>query len=142
MPDPTKDLADIVEPVIPLAATPSNDWLLLTGAALAGIAIVAGLYWHWRRRAPLRTLRRLRGRTDIQGAAGELAALLPQFRRAPEPLWLDELQRLRFGAPQQDAQAMFDELCQQALLSLTPRIARIKGRREAGVREIGASNRH
>jgi hypothetical protein len=114
MPDPTQDLADIVEPVIPLTATASHDWLLPAGAVVFGLALLIGLYWHWRREAAKRALRRLHDRTDIQQAASELAALRPRFKHAPDAAWLDALQRLRFAPPQSDAQAVFERLCREA----------------------------
>lgn len=114
MPDPTQDLADIVEPVIPLTATASHDWLLPAGAAAAGLVVAIAVYWHWRRTAAKRALQRLRGRADVPQAAGELAALLPQFKHAPDAAWLDALQELRFGPPQKDAQAVFARLCREA----------------------------
>ncbi|TCS73094.1 hypothetical protein EDC61_103217 [Sulfuritortus calidifontis] len=123
MPDPIADLADIVEPAIPVAAATGGDWPVVAAGVASGLALLLGLYWHWRRRAPRRALQRLRIRTDPQRAAGELAALLPQFKRAPEAQWREELQRLRFGPPQDDAQAVFERLCREAETMLVSRVS-------------------
>lgn len=139
MPDPTQDLADIVEPVIPLTATASHDWLLPAGAVVLGLVVAIAIYWHWRRGVAKRALHRLRGRADVPQAAGELAALLPQFKHAPDAAWLDALQRLRFGPPREDAEAIFERLRQEAMLSLTPPFMpfRVLSRRERPTRSGG-----
>ena len=114
MPDPHKDLADIIEPQITAVAATGNTWPLVGAAVLSGLIIIAGIYWYWRRGAPMRALRRLRELPDPQQAANTLATLIPKFKAPPEPGWLDALQRLRFGPPQDDARAILDMLCQQA----------------------------
>jgi len=114
MPDPHKDLADIIEPQIANVSTADHDWVLIGGSVALGLAVAGGLYWHWRRRAPLRALRRLRNLPDPQRAADELAALIPQFKADPEPAWLHDLNRLRFGPAQEKARAVLDDLCRQA----------------------------
>jgi len=121
MPDPTQDLADIVEPQIPTVAQTGSDWHIIALAAVLAIALLAALYWHWRRRAPRRALQRLRGRTDPQRAAGELAALLPHFKQEPDPQWWEALQRLRYGPPQDDAQLVFERLRREAATLLQGR---------------------
>lgn len=128
MPDPHKDLADIVEPQITVATASGGGWLEIGGIAIVASLVAGVLFWHWRRRAPLRALRRLRRRTDVQQAADELAALLPHFKQTPDATWLEALQRLRFGPAQEDAQLVFDTLCEQAMHSLTPTLSR--GERE------------
>lgn len=120
MPDPHKDLADIIEPQIPVVAATSNDWLFIAGGLLLGIALIGSLYWQWRRHAPLRALQRLRKLSDPQCAADELAALMPQFRASPDPVWLDELNRLRFGPAHDDAPATLARLCAAAEPLLRP----------------------
>ena len=114
MPDPHKDLADIIEPQIANVTGSDSDWALIGGTIMLGLAIVGFLYWHWRRGAPRRALQRLRGLPDPQRAADALASLLPHFKTQPEQAWLDELARLRFGPPQEKARAILDALCQQA----------------------------
>lgn len=113
MPDPHKDLADIIEPQIAVLAATSSDWQIVAAAVSAGLVIAAGFYWYWRRNAPLRSLRRLRILSDPQQAADALADMLPHFKPQPEAAWLDQLQRLRFGPPQTDSRAILDALCQQ-----------------------------
>ena len=114
MPDPHKDLADIIEPQITAVAATGNNWPLVGAAVFGGLIIAAGIHWYWRRGAPMRTLRRLRELPDPQQAANTLATLIPNFKVPPEPGWLDALQRLRFGPPQDDARVILDTLCQQA----------------------------
>lgn len=114
MPDPHQDLADIVEPRIAGIAATGDDWTLIGGAVGIGIVLLAAAFWYWRRTAPMRALRRARKLPDPQGAADALAALLPHFKLQPEPAWLDDLARLRFGPPQDNAPAVLDRLCQQA----------------------------
>lgn len=119
MPDPHKDLAPIIEPAPPPTPAGEPSYALAMGLALAGIVIVAAAAWWWRRRRPLRTLRQLTalaesGKGEVRDLADRLATLLPQFKRAPDPEWLDALQRLRFGPPHDDAQAIFARLCREA----------------------------
>ncbi|MBI5936418.1 MAG: DUF4381 family protein [Betaproteobacteria bacterium] len=114
MPDPHKDLADIVEPRIASIAATGDGWALIGGAVVFGAVLVAAAFWYWRRNAPMRALRRVRRLPDPQGAADALAALLPHFKIQPEPAWLDDLARLRFGPPQEDAPTVLERLCQQA----------------------------
>lgn len=120
MPDPHKDLADIIEPNIPIVAATGNDWMLIAGGLLLAAAVAGGLYWHWRRRAPLRALWYLRGLPEPQRAADALAALIPQFKTVPDSAWLHDLNRLRFGTASDDAQATLSRLCEAAELLLHP----------------------
>ncbi len=123
MPDPLKDLAPIIEPLAPPAPAGEPGYFLAMGLALAGIVIVALAAGWWRMRQPLRALGQLTalaesGEGEARDLADRLAALLPHFRRAPDPAWLDAMQRLRFGPPREDAQAVIARLCREAAMML------------------------
>jgi len=110
MPDPHKDLAEIIEPATQAAAGSGSDYLL--PLALACVVLVLGLAWFWRRRAPLRALRRLARAAEVQAGADALARLLEN--RAAPAAWRRELDRLRFARQEPDAAEMLERLCREA----------------------------
>lgn len=112
MPDPHKDLAEIIEPAAPPAAVAPADYLLPLALTITAVLLVFIAWWFWRRRAPLRTVRRLARATDVQAGAAELARLMAG-RAAPES-WRMELGRLRFARPEPDAATTLVRLCREA----------------------------
>jgi hypothetical protein len=112
MPDPHKDLAEIIEPAAPPVAAAPADHTPSLALAFASLAPLLAAAWFWRRRAPLRALRRLSRAPDVAAAAAELARLM-QSRAAPQP-WRRELERLRFARPAPDAAATLARLCREA----------------------------
>lgn len=114
MPDPHKDLAPIIEPVAPPAVAADAGWLVPGLAILAVLLLALIAAWLWRRRAPLRSLRRLRNHPDPVAAAQHLSALIVGRQLQADLRWLQDLQRLRFGAPATDAAATFARLCREA----------------------------
>ena len=112
MPDPHKDLAEIIEPSAPPAAAARVDYAPLFLLAVAVVLLVLIAWRFWRRRAPLRALRRLALATDAQAGAAELARLMAG-RVAPKP-WRLQLERLRFARPAPDAAAVLARLCREA----------------------------
>lgn len=121
MPDPQRDIAPIIEPVVPPALPPGPDYTPAIAVALGGLLLLAALAWRWRRRAPLRNLRKLAHAPDPVAAANALAALSGRFRVAPPQDWQDELERLRFGPPVEDAAAVLLRLCGRAEFFLRAR---------------------
>jgi len=114
MPDPQRDIAPIIEPAAPPAAPAGPDYMLPLAVALGGLLLIAALALRWRRRAPLRALRKLAHAPDSIAAANALAALVSRCGVAPPPDWQDELQRLRFAPPAEDAAATLARLCRSA----------------------------
>lgn len=114
MPDPQRDIAPIIEPLAPPMPSAGPDYTLAIGLAAFGLLLVAWLYWRWRRRAPLRALRKLSHASDPVAGADALAALVASQRTTPPAYWQEELELLRFGPPDEDAQAVLARLCQGA----------------------------
>lgn len=119
MPDPHKDLAGIIEPSAPPAPLPA-DYTPHLALAFAALLFILAAAWLWRRRAPLRALRRLARCADVPVAAAALARLMAT-RQAPES-WRLELERLRFARPAPEvapyatpqATATLARLCREA----------------------------
>jgi hypothetical protein len=114
MPDPHKTLAPIIEPAAPPAIVEAaSAWpsMALTGLVLLVAAALA--VWFWRRRAPLRTLRRIATQTDTAVAADQLAAWMRAHKIQPAPEWQSALDQLRFGSPRPDAAARLGSLCRE-----------------------------
>ena len=112
MPDPHRDLAEIIEPASPPAtATPAH---FMRPQALAGAAVLPllALWWLLRRRAPLRALRRLARSPDVAAAAAALARLAEGH--AATTAWRQELERLRFAPPTPEAASTLARLCREA----------------------------
>jgi len=114
MPDPQRDIAPIIEPVSPPAAPAGPDYVLPLAVALGGLLLIAAFAWRWRRRAPLRNLRKLAQAPDPIAAANALAALVSRCGVSPPLDWQDELERLRFAPPADDAAAALARLCRSA----------------------------
>lgn len=115
MPDPHKDLAAIIEPAAPPPAASfatSADYPLPLALAAAAVLLVFIAWRFWRRRAPLRALRRLASAPDAQAGAAGLARLMAG-RVVPEP-WRQDLERLRFARPAPDAATTLARLCREA----------------------------
>jgi hypothetical protein len=85
--------------------------------ALAGVGLLlvaGGVYWQWRRKAPLRSLRRIARNADARAGAAELARWQARhWPQAPQD-WLQALERLRFGPPGADARAVLQRQCAEA----------------------------
>jgi hypothetical protein len=111
MPDPHKDLAEIIEPDVLPAAAPTDIALPLLLACTVVLLLLA-VWWLWRRRDPVRALRRLARSAEIEIAAAALARLM-ETRLVPDA-WRQELDRLRFARPAPDAAAKLARLCQEA----------------------------
>jgi len=114
MPDPHKDLADIIEPALVAAPAPP-DIVLPIALTVSVVLLIAGVYWRWRRGAPLRQLRRLARNPDIPAAAAELA----HMRLFPSnEVWQQDLDCLRFAPPRTDDAATdvatLARLCREA----------------------------
>jgi hypothetical protein len=112
MPDPHQDLAEIIEPAAPPTAATQADFALPLALAGAAVLVLLAFWWFWRRRAPLRALRRLARSPDVPAAAAELARLM-EARTAPAA-WRLELECLRFARPAPDAAATLARLCREA----------------------------
>jgi hypothetical protein len=116
MPDPHKDLAEIIAPAAPPPAAAPADFALPLALAGAAVLLALILWWLWRRRAPLRALRRLARSSahlsDIPAAAAELARLTAS--RAAPAAWRRDLEQLRFARPAPDAAATLARLCREA----------------------------
>lgn len=114
MPDPQRDIASIIEPAAPPAPPVGPDYVLPVALSVAGLLLAAALAWHWRRRAPLRALRRLAQTPDPVEAANALAMLVRRHGLTPPSGWQGELERLRFAPPADDAAESLARLCGQA----------------------------
>ncbi|MDP2833501.1 MAG: hypothetical protein Q8Q28_09500 [Pseudomonadota bacterium] len=116
MPDPHKDLAAIIEPAAPPVAAAQADYLLPLALTITAVLLVFIAWWFWRRRAPMRALRRLARATDAQAGAAGLARLMAG-RAMPES-WRLELERLRFAHPAPEATTIaattLTRLCREA----------------------------
>ena len=121
MPDPQRDIAHIIEPAAPPAAPAGPDYVLPLAVALGGLLLIAALVWRWRRRAPLRALRKLAQSPDPIEGANALAALVSRCGVAPPLDWQNELERLRFALPAEDAAAILARLCSSAEIFLRTR---------------------
>ncbi len=118
MPDPQRDIAPIIEPAAPPLPPAGPDYTLPAMLVLGGLILFAVLFWHWRRRAPLRTLRKIAQTPDAAAGADALAALVKRQGITPPPFWQEELELLRFGPPTQDAPSLLKHLCQGAAAML------------------------
>lgn len=116
MPDPQQDLAPIVPPVQPADDAAATGLPVLPTAAVA--VLVLGLAYWWQRRAPLRALHRLLDAADPVGTAHRLAAWLRKQGVCLADASLQELDRLRFGKPVDDAQMRIARLLREAEDSL------------------------
>jgi hypothetical protein len=114
MPDPQRDIAPIIEPAAPPLPPAGPDYTLAIVLGLAAAVLAGWLYWHWRRRAPLRALRKLAQAADPVAGADALAALVASRHITPPAFWQEELEMLRFGPPAEDADAILARLCQGA----------------------------
>ncbi|MDO9224569.1 MAG: hypothetical protein Q8M09_19130 [Pseudomonadota bacterium] len=112
MPDPHQDLAAIIEPAAPPAAAARTDYAPLFLLAATVVLLVVIVWRFWRRRAPLRALRRLARSPDTQAGAAGLAHLM-EGRALPES-WRMELEQLRFARPTADAATTLARLCREA----------------------------
>ncbi|MEW6133325.1 MAG: hypothetical protein AB1591_09220 [Pseudomonadota bacterium] len=121
MPDPQRDIAPIIEPAAPPLPPPGPDITLAIGLAACGLLLATWLYWHWRKRAPLRALRKIAHAPDTSAGADALAALMSMHGAEMPQIWQDELDRLRFGPPLENADAVLLRLCQGAELMLRRR---------------------
>ena len=114
MPDPQRDIAPIIEPVAPPAPPAEPDFILPAALGLAVLLLFAWLVWYWRRRAPLRALRKLAHSANPVEGANALAALMASQHIVPPALWQEELELLRFGPPAKDAEVVLAQLCNSA----------------------------
>jgi hypothetical protein len=114
MPDPQRDIAPIIEPLAPPLPPAGPDYTLPLILALGVLLLLIALAWYWRKRAPLRALRKLSHASDPVAGADALAALVASQRATPPAYWQEELELLRFGPPDEDAQAVLARLCQGA----------------------------
>lgn len=114
MPDPQRDIAPIIEPAAPPMPPAPPDFGPAIGLAACALLLAVWLHWRWRKRAPLRALRRLACASDPVAGADALAALMASQRVTPPAQWQAELELLRFGPPAEDAQAVLARLCQGA----------------------------
>jgi hypothetical protein len=114
MPDPQRDIAPIIEPPAPPVPPAGPDYVLPVVLGVAALLLLVALIWRWRRRAPLRKLRKLACTADPVAGAHALAALVASEQLAPQALWQEELQRLRFGPPREDQAAILAHLCRGA----------------------------
>ncbi len=114
MPDPQRDIAPIIEPAAPPLPPAGADTTLAIALGAGGLLLAIWLYRLWRRRAPLRALRRLAQASDPIAGANALAALMASQGIAPPAFWQEELELLRFGPPGEDADAILARLCQGA----------------------------
>lgn len=118
MPDPQRDIAPIIEPVAPAAAQAGPDYTLPVALGFIVLLGVVVLIWRWRRRAPLRKLRKLAHASDPVKAANALAALVNRYPLALPPDWQNELERLRFGPPAENDADLLARLCLRAEIFL------------------------
>lgn len=114
MPDPQRDIAPLIEPAAPPPAPAEPDHNFGIALVLGGLLLAFAAYWYWRRRAPLRALRRIARASDPVAGADALAALMANRGISPPAFWQEELELLRFGPPGEDAEAMLSQLCQGA----------------------------
>jgi hypothetical protein len=114
MPDPQRDIAPIIEPLAPPMPPAGPDYTFAVVLGLAALLLAGWLYWYWRRRAPLRALRKLSQASDPIAGADALAALVASRHVTPPAFWQEELELLRFGPPAEDAEAVLARLCQGA----------------------------
>lgn len=121
MPDPQHDIAPIIEPLAPPLPPAGPDYMLPATAVLCGLLLLVALAWHWRRRAPLRALRRIAQLPDPIAGADELAALVARQGLKPPRAWVEELEMLRFGPPAEYAGNVLARLCQGAEIFLKAR---------------------
>lgn len=122
MPDPLKTLAPIIEPVAPPdAASAGHDGALMAGGLVfLFLVLLALLIRRWRRRAPLRALRRLAlDSADPRAGANALAHLIdaldPARVRELTP-WRAELDRLRFAPSSPADGETLARLCEEAVV--------------------------
>ncbi len=121
MPDPQRDIAPIIEPAVPSMSPAGPDYTLAVVLGLVGLLLLLVLVWYWRKRAPLRALRKLSHAADPVAGADALAALVASQHVTPPAFWQEELELLRFGPPADDAEAVLARLCQGAESMLRPR---------------------
>lgn len=114
MPDPQRDIAPIIEPLAPPTAPAGPDYALPFAVAIVAMLAITVLVWHWRRREPLRQLRKLAHAPDPIKSADALAALVSCYPITPTLEWQSELERLRFGSPADDAAGTLSRLCRTA----------------------------
>jgi hypothetical protein len=114
MADPHKDLAPIIELPAPPVAQEGMPWLAPAISLLAVLAVALLVYWQWRRRAPLRGLKKIMCMTDpVEGAhrlVGWMQRQSLQFGVEDQHV----LERLRFGLPAKESGATFAQLCDAA----------------------------
>lgn len=146
MPDPHKDLADIVPPAPPpVPEQPVSPGRGLPLAIVLGALVLGlGLAWHSRRTAQLRALRHIAA--DARDGRGEVVALadglaevarrryrLERLDQAASPAalqgeaaaawrdWVAALDTLRFAPPERASHAELLRLCAAAEALLKPR---------------------
>lgn len=136
MADPRNELADIIAPTAPMAATATGNGSFFWWGAAAAIALAtcALLAWLWHRQRPARALHAIvAAAARRQGTAPALAARLDAWarrhfqlarldpRRAPtgaDPVawsrWVETLEQLRFGPQSTDGFAVLTQLGERA----------------------------
>lgn len=114
MPDPQHDIAPIIEPAAPPMPPAGPDYTMAVALGLGCLLLLAMFLWYWRRRAPLRVLRRISRASDPVAGANALAALVASRHITPPAFWQKELELLRFGPLAEDADAVLARLCQGA----------------------------
>ena len=134
MADPRNELADIIAPTAPIAATAAGDdsFLSWAAAALIAAAAFALLAWRWHRGRPARALGAIvNAAARRQGTAHALAARLDAWTRryfrlarldagrGPDGIdpvawshWVRTLERLRFAPQPSDGFAMLIQVCE------------------------------
>lgn len=115
MPDPQRDIAPIIEPLVPAMPPAGPDYTLALVASTGVLLLAVWLYWRWRRGALLRALRRISQTSDPIAGANALAELVRRHGNEAPEVWQEELVRLRFGRPpQENAGAALARLCKDA----------------------------
>lgn len=136
MADPRNELADIVVPLAPTAthtvASASMGWVVAGLVAIAGLALLAGWWWH--RRRFVRSLDGICGAVSRrQGSPDTLARLLDVWARGRFDLvrldasqcppsvsaeewadWVDAVSAVRFAPLPLDAWDALSRLCESA----------------------------
>jgi HAMP domain-containing protein len=110
-------LAPLIEPplsngTVTEVAAPMLLWVVAAGILLALLLLVTA--WLWRRRAPVRALKRIARQSDPIQAAHQLAQLVKQLGKPAPNDWLATLAHVRFGPPAAEHAATLPRLCAEA----------------------------